>query len=200
MLLTYTREMKEQDKLWGTENEDCELMGVFYDRVMLEAKEQGFKGEYIHYGCNGEQVIEIYDNMGHKVAADLGLAESYMFGNVKAVIDFLENDWGKNNEPSWFRDMDDNRHYLSTNDILEVVASASSHLLDIAIKDMKMLLRSANAHWNKHGLSGLDSISRDIMRTNESIQLLNDYIEGAREENLEEVMALLDECDYIISV
>ena len=61
-------------------------------------------------------------------------------------------------------------------------------------------IRCANAHWDKHGLSGLDSISRDIMRTNESIQLLNDYVEGAREENLEEVMNLLDECGYIISI
>ena len=60
--LTYTEEMKEQDRLWETEQEDVKVMSRLYNQIIAEAKEKGFKGrcEYVEWGR--EMTCSIYEN------------------------------------------------------------------------------------------------------------------------------------------
>lgn len=61
--LTYTDEMKEQDLLWQTENEDLDVMERLYKGIIKEAQQKGFKGHYEIYKCNGECICEIYKDI-----------------------------------------------------------------------------------------------------------------------------------------
>lgn len=87
--LTYTDEMKEQDVLWITEEENFEAMKKLYQQIIKEATEKGFNGSYQIYEMN-EVVIEIYENEQEKKECEDGSQVASMYGYCKALIGHLE--------------------------------------------------------------------------------------------------------------
>lgn len=96
--LTYTDEMKEQDLLWETEQENFETMKKLYIQIMNEGKAMGFTGVYSIYVID-EAVIEIYENEAEKEKCSEGKAEiESIFGYCKPLIHYLESVLNKSND------------------------------------------------------------------------------------------------------
>lgn len=86
--LNYTGEMIIQDKLWGEEKENLNIMAKLYKEIMTEAKDKGFNGYYIIYKANEECICEIYEN---EDAYNNGAESLNLFGFCKPLIDYLES-------------------------------------------------------------------------------------------------------------
>ena len=89
--LTYTKEMKEQDKLWKLEKEDSNLMEKLFHQIVNEAKGKGFTGYCSIYQTNNECICEVFHNKEEYEKASLsGESIYYSFGFCKAIIEELE--------------------------------------------------------------------------------------------------------------
>lgn len=91
--LTYTEEMKKQDKLWQTESEDLELMDKLYNQIVKEAKGKGFKGVVEIYEANGEMVSEVYESKEEQRLVEDGKLDLHgenMSGYCKPLIEKIE--------------------------------------------------------------------------------------------------------------
>lgn len=89
--LTYTEEMKKQDKLWKAEKEDSNLMEKLFHQIANEAKEKGFTGYCSIYQADNECICEIFHNKEeYKKASLSGEAVYHSFGFCKALIEELE--------------------------------------------------------------------------------------------------------------
>lgn len=74
--ITYTEQMKQQDKLFAVAEEDRKLMKKLFDDIVTEARKKGFGGE-----------VKVYDN-GSQVIADFGAGD--VAGNCTILIKKLE--------------------------------------------------------------------------------------------------------------
>lgn len=89
--LTYTEEMKEQDRLWQNEEENLETMKKLYLEIIAEAKEKGFEGVVDIYDVSGEMLCEIFKNEEELRLARLGEYEDFdSVGYCKPLIEHLE--------------------------------------------------------------------------------------------------------------
>lgn len=88
--LTYTKEMKKQDKLWESENEDLYIMEKLMNEIIEEAKTKGFTGTTIIYDGKKEKITEVFENKEQLKSARLGKFESLGFGYCKPLINYLE--------------------------------------------------------------------------------------------------------------
>lgn len=89
--LTYTDEMKLNDKLWEIEQEDRKLMAQLYEQIITEARNKGFKCTYIIYDGNEEKIVEIFKNEEEQELCQLGILNSYnLFGYCKPLIQYIE--------------------------------------------------------------------------------------------------------------
>lgn len=92
MKLTYTEEMKKQDKLWQSQNEDFVVMEKLYNEIIDEAKGKGFKGVTYIYSVGSEMLCQIFNNEEEKKLADLGSYNDYdEVGYCKPLIEKLED-------------------------------------------------------------------------------------------------------------
>lgn len=99
MKLTYTEEMKEQDELWKSENEDLVLMKKLQKDIETEAKQKGFTGKIICYEVDKEIVSEVYESAEELALVQNGLLEvdSNTFGYCKELIGIIEDIMNQNN-------------------------------------------------------------------------------------------------------
>lgn len=89
--LTYTDEMKQNDELWKTEQEDRNLMAKLYEQIINEAKSKGFKCTYKIYNGPSEEIIEVFEGKEEQKLCELGiLTSNNMFGYCKALIQYIE--------------------------------------------------------------------------------------------------------------
>lgn len=84
--LTYTDEMRKQDELWETEEENIELMEQLQRQVIYEAKAKGWKGSAVFWKGGNESIVDIAENEeehqhGNKVES---------FGYCKSLINKIE--------------------------------------------------------------------------------------------------------------
>lgn len=83
--LNYTDEMRQQDKLWETEEEDLDKMIELYKQIMNEAVNKGFKGKYELYICRNEAIATVWENSERIIEEEV---ES--FGFCRPLISHLE--------------------------------------------------------------------------------------------------------------
>lgn len=88
--LTYTDEMKKQDKLWSESNEDLDVMEKLYREIEEEAKQKGFNGIAYIYDGESEKLCTIYESKEQEELARLGKVEVEDFGYCKPLILYLE--------------------------------------------------------------------------------------------------------------
>lgn len=88
--LTYTDEMRKQDELWKTEEENIELMGQLQRQVVYEAKAKGWKGAAVFWEGGNESIVDIAENEEEHQHGN----EVESFGYCKALIDKIEADMG----------------------------------------------------------------------------------------------------------
>ena len=112
--LTYTDEMKKQDKLWKEEEEDLELMGQLQRQVIYEAKAKGWKGSAVFCEGENESVVYIAENEDEAWSPYRDEVES--FGYCKALIDKIEADMRTH-----VRNEDKNEHKVKNAEELELL-------------------------------------------------------------------------------
>lgn len=86
--LTYTDEMKKQDKLWDTESEDVNVMEQLQKQIIDEAKAKGWKGVAVFWQGINQSIVDIA-NSQEEYENDSGI-ESH--GNCRSVIARIEAD------------------------------------------------------------------------------------------------------------
>jgi hypothetical protein len=89
--LTYTDEMKAQDKLWEIQNEDFGVMEKLYNQIITEAKIKGFNGVTYIYSVGSEMLCQIFNSEEEKELADIGTYSDFdEVGYCKPLIEKLE--------------------------------------------------------------------------------------------------------------
>ena len=88
--LSYTDEMKKQDKLWEYEVEDTTIMEKLFHDIVNEAKEKGFKGYCDIYQGPGECICEIFEDKKEYEKLRESGEETEMVGFCKPLIERLE--------------------------------------------------------------------------------------------------------------
>lgn len=85
--LTYTEEMQKNDQLLMEEEADLDLMEKHYEVILKEAKENGFKGDYIITRLSDTVVAEIFANEVEKNYVSLtGASARVEVDNAGALI------------------------------------------------------------------------------------------------------------------
>lgn len=122
--LTYTEEMKKQDLLWETEDEDRTIMESLYKEIITEAKEKGFKGKCVISHSMSECNCEVYES--EEEYELLTRTEEYTkwnFGNCTSLIEYLENIingvYESNAKNSYLKSFKE-KTYISTKEYLNV--------------------------------------------------------------------------------
>lgn len=83
--------MKQNDKLWETEQEDLELMIKLYEQIVSEAKSKGFKGIVEIYMGTGEACIDLYETEEDYELGRVGTIEpAGSFGFCRPLIECIE--------------------------------------------------------------------------------------------------------------
>ena len=88
--LTYTDEMRKQDELWKTEEENVELMEQLQRQVVYEAKAKGWEGSVVFWRGGNESIVDIAENEEEHEKGN----EVESFGYCKALINKIEADMG----------------------------------------------------------------------------------------------------------
>ena len=88
--LTYTDEMKKQDELWKTEEENIAIMEQLQRQVVYEAKAKGWKGSAVFWKGGNESIVDIAENEEEHQHGN----EVESFGYCKALINKIEADMG----------------------------------------------------------------------------------------------------------
>jgi uncharacterized membrane protein len=91
-MLTYTSEMKEQDKLWESENESLIVMKRLQKEIIAEAVSKGFKGIVDTYTLANEVITEVFDSL-EDLEKERETGNGYQIatcGYCKSLIEILE--------------------------------------------------------------------------------------------------------------
>lgn len=88
--LSYTEEMKEQDKLWINEEENTTIMEKLFHQIVNEAKEKGFTGYCDIYQGPGECICEVFENKKEFKQTLDTMESGTMFGFCKPLVEELE--------------------------------------------------------------------------------------------------------------
>lgn len=88
--LTYTDEMRKQDELWKTEEENIEFMEQLQRQVIYEAKAKGWKGSAVFWKFENKSLVDIAENEEEHERGN----EVESFGYCKALINKIEADMG----------------------------------------------------------------------------------------------------------
>ena len=90
MILTYTREMQIQDKLWVDAKEDLTIMEKLYHQIVEEAKTKDFKGIVEIFDGEDEKLAEVFKSEEQLNLAKIGKEEVPTFGYCKPLIEYLQ--------------------------------------------------------------------------------------------------------------
>lgn len=85
--LNYTEEMKEQDLLWESQNEDSLKMQELFEAIISEANKKGLKEVCYVYNLENECICNIYNSQDD---IDTGKEPLYEHALCKNLIKSLE--------------------------------------------------------------------------------------------------------------
>ena len=88
--LTYTDEMKAQDLLWETEDEDCELMRNLFNQIIVEARGYGCTNYFIIYQGPEECICDVYESEEEFDSWDDNEPVEFSFGCCSGLINCIE--------------------------------------------------------------------------------------------------------------
>lgn len=88
--LTYTDEMKEQDKLWENEEENTTVMERLFNEIVEEAIGKGFTGYCVIYQGPEECICEVFDSKEQYIELQDSSDYRDMYGFCKPLIKDLE--------------------------------------------------------------------------------------------------------------
>lgn len=86
--LTYTPEMKMQDRLWLDEEEDLNVMEKLYHQITEEARRHGFDGKVDIYCTNNEMIATVFLREDGEIKEE---EEHSGFGHCLPLIECLES-------------------------------------------------------------------------------------------------------------
>lgn len=88
--LTYTDEMKSQDLLWETQDEDTLVMENLFKQIISEAKGYGCSAYFNIYQGPEECICDVYESEEEYESYDENLPVEFSYGCCKGLIDCIE--------------------------------------------------------------------------------------------------------------
>ena len=88
--LTYTDEMKAQDLLWKTQDEDTELMETLFNQIVAEARGYGCTNYFVIYQGPEECICDVYESEEEFDSLDDDEPVEFRFGCCSGLISCIE--------------------------------------------------------------------------------------------------------------